>query len=152
MSEPLQTPQAERQAAAMRLAARDAGIKGQAKREGREERERELMQELGIRTIEDLGILSQVRFEHEAALKQQEGRWRVIERKHGLFRLWQGIAIGASLGAIAAGAGTYAVIDGGQKAAFDAAADSAARNVVTGYALQRTQDEPSSPALTPEQQ
>lgn len=142
------TPEAERAAAQLRLAARDAGIKGQAKREGREEREREMLQEIGVTTISDLSLLTQLRTEHQADLARLEARWRVIERKHGLFRLWQGAALGAALGATAAGVATYVVIDGGQKAAFDAATEAAARNVVTGYALQRSREPDAEPAQT----
>lgn len=150
MTAPTPLPNAEQQAAQLRLAARDAGIKGQAKREGREERERELLQEIGVKAIEDLSLVAQLRTDHQADLARQEGRWRVVERKHGLFRLWQGIALGASLGAIAAGAATYVMIDAGQKAAFDAATEAAARNVVTGYALQRSREPSEPPATQPE--
>lgn len=134
------TPQAARALAEAKLKQRDDAIRANGIREGRKLERAEMLAQAGAQTLEEAGLLATVRQEQERAMGELKAAFARMERKHGLFRLWQGIALGASLGAIAAGSATYVVIDGGQKAAFDAATEAAARNVVTGYALQRSRE------------
>jgi hypothetical protein len=66
------TSEQEREAklAAAKLAQqqREQGLKGQAKREGREEREREILQQVGAQTIEEIGMIGAVQAQFQAAI------------------------------------------------------------------------------------
>ena len=58
--------QAERIAEAKRVqAAREQGIRAQAIKEGREKERAELLGTLGARTIDDIGLLAEIRKEHK---------------------------------------------------------------------------------------
>ena len=71
---------------------REQGLRGQAKREGREEREREILQQAGVAAIDEISMLAQIRAEHDAEKRQIELRWFREEQKHGRGEYWKGWA------------------------------------------------------------
>ena len=71
---------------------REQGLRGQAKREGREEREREILQQAGVAAIEEISMLAHIRAEHDAEKRQIELRWFREEQKHGRGEYWKGWA------------------------------------------------------------
>lgn len=78
--------------------ARERGIRGQAKREGRDEREREILAQIGARTIEDISALhvacETIREEHAASIAAHErNHERVLKHAvHAAAGRWFGIA------------------------------------------------------------
>lgn len=84
--------QADRIAAAKQAQAlREQGIKGQAKREGREEREREILAELGAKTLADVGMLPEIRKGHREEMTALMTQMDDMARHRSASGFWRGI-------------------------------------------------------------
>lgn len=68
-------------------AAREQGIRAQAIKQGRHEREREILESLGKRALDDLGQLEELKRSHEGELQR-------AAHMIGGRSLWKGFAIG----------------------------------------------------------
>lgn len=116
--------------------ARMNGIK-----EGRGLATKELETKLG-KTLVEQGLWP-------AQKHELEHQWALRERKHGWMCRFQGGISGLVLGVLLGGLGVYAAIDAGQARAFDAALESAARNVTTGYILRNADGEGTQRGVNP---
>ena len=106
---PLAT-QAERIAEAKRVqAAREQGIRAQAVKEGREKERAELLSTLGARTIDDIGLLAEIRKEHKNELASLQLHFDDAKRhiKGGAY--WRGIGTMGVVTVLLCAATGYAV-------------------------------------------
>lgn len=100
--------QADRIAAAKQAQAlREQGIKGQAKREGREEREREILAELGAKTLQDVGMLPAIKAEHRNELVSLQLHFDDAKRHVAGAAFGRGIAMMAVVTVLLCGATAY---------------------------------------------
>ena len=116
---------------------REQGLRGQAKREGREEREREILQQAGVAAIDEISMLAQIRAEHDAEKRQIELRWFREEQKHGGGKWWQGYAFGLVCGVPA----SAAIILLMQGVIWDTAARNFREQAMTGAVLSAGQEQ-----------
>lgn len=105
----------------------------------------EMLAAMGAKTMEDVSLLGAVQQAHAHTLLDMRKQFEREEAKHGAHRWWKGFAVGGLVWGIIAGAATYAVIDNGQKAAFDAATDATARGVIVDRASRAAEQPQAMP-------
>ena len=117
-----QTPDAQKEAARAAIKAREDGIRANAIKQGRVLERADLLQALGKQTLEEASQTAQLRAERDARpTMEQYGR-------HGMARLYQGVAIGAAFGAaLTVAVGSTLLLAGTQSAVQGAAAGSMIR-------------------------
>lgn len=115
-------------------------------KQGRADERKEILASAGQRSLDELAMLPAIQQAHAHTLLDMRKQFEREEAKHGAHRWWKGFAVGGLVWGIIAGAATYAVIDNGQKAAFDAATDATARGVIVDRASRAAEQPTAVPA------
>lgn len=114
-----------------RLKQRDDAIRANGIKQGRSLERAEIMEALGVKTLEEAGTIGAIRTEHEAELERVHAQHEREEKKHGKGMWWQGALIGGMVAGagVAIGAAIYtdALIDN----VFDASGKMRAQSDIT---------------------
>lgn len=94
MAEVLATPQERQEAARLKLKQHDDAVRANGIKQGRLLERGEMLQALGVHTLEDASQLAQIRQERDS--RPTLGQYH----RHGIARLFQGVAAGAAAAAI----------------------------------------------------
>ena len=133
MSELAHTPLAAQELARAKLKAREDGIRAQATRHGREQERKEILEEFGAASLDDMRVINRV-------LADNDQRWQREERKAKAGALWRGISIGACVGAAFASVGYLVIVGEAMQQAFDRAQQVMAQTLAMRMVQQQAQD------------
>jgi hypothetical protein len=131
-----QTPSAAQEAARATIKAREQAIDANGVKRGRALERADIVKAAGVKAIEEISLLEQVRFEHDAKLQAFETRWEREERKHCRAHWWKGatiVGVPALVSGVALGLIAYQLAQDGS---FTSAGEYGSRMVATGAAHQ----------------
>jgi hypothetical protein len=100
-----ETPADRLATAKLKQQQREQGIHANGVRQGREARERELLQELGVNAISDLKLTAKLEAAHEAELSRLTGHHKTHVKTHGRAMAYMAACVALIVGAAAGAAG-----------------------------------------------
>ena len=127
------TPMAAQELARAKLKAREDGIRAQAIRQGRELERKDILEEFGAASLDDMRVINRV-------IADNDQRWQREERKEAKGAFWRGMTMGAAAGAAFVSVGFLLVVSEAMSTAFDQAREMTANTLAMRMVQQQAQD------------